>query len=85
MKLVRLIKLCLNETISRVRVYKHVRDMFPMKNSLKKGDVLSSLLLNLTLEYANWGVQVMQVGLKLNGTDQFLVYAADDDDEACIL
>ena len=40
MKLVSLIKLCLNETYSRVLVSKHLSDMFPIKNGLKKGDAL---------------------------------------------
>jgi hypothetical protein len=39
MKLVRLIKMCLNETYSRVRVGKHLSGMFPINNGLKKGDV----------------------------------------------
>ena len=32
MKLVRLIKMCLNESCSRVRVGKHLSDMFPIRN-----------------------------------------------------
>jgi len=56
--------MCLNESYSRVCVCKHVSDMFPAKNSLKKGEGLSPLLLNLTLEYAIRRVQVMEVGLK---------------------
>ena len=39
MKLVRLIKMCLNETYSKVRVGKHLSEMFPIKNVLKEGDV----------------------------------------------
>ena len=35
MKLVRLINVCLNETYSRVRVGKHLSDMFPIRNGLK--------------------------------------------------
>jgi len=35
MKLVELIKLCLNKTYSRVQVDKQVPDMFPIKNGLK--------------------------------------------------
>jgi hypothetical protein len=49
-KLVRLIKMCLNETYSRVRVGKHLSDRFPIKNDLKKGGALSSLLFNFALE-----------------------------------
>ena len=38
MKLVRLIKMCLKETYSRVWVGKHWSDMFHIKNGLKPGD-----------------------------------------------
>jgi len=36
MKLVRLIKICLNETRSRVRIGKHLSDMFPIGNDYKE-------------------------------------------------
>jgi hypothetical protein len=52
MKLIRLIKMCLNETCSRDRVSKHLCDMFPIKNGLKEGDALSPLLFNFAFEYA---------------------------------
>jgi hypothetical protein len=52
LKLVRLIKMCLNETYSRVQVGKHLSDMFPIKNGLKEGDALSPLLFNFALEFA---------------------------------
>jgi hypothetical protein len=52
MKLVRLIKMCMNETYSTVRVGKHLPDMFPIKHDFKKGDALSPLLFNFALEYA---------------------------------
>ena len=50
MKLVRLIKMCLNETNRRVRVGKHLCDVFPSKTSLKQGDALTQLLFNFALE-----------------------------------
>jgi len=36
LKLVRLIKMCLNETYSRVQVGKHLSHLFPTRNSVKK-------------------------------------------------
>jgi hypothetical protein len=51
--------------------------MFHIKNGLKQGDALSTFLLNFPLGYAIRRVQVNQVGFKLNGTNQLLVYADD--------
>ena len=46
MKQVRLIKMCLNETCTRVHVGRHLSDMIPIKNGLKQGEALSPLLFN---------------------------------------
>jgi hypothetical protein len=51
-KLVRLIKMCLTETYSRVRMGKNLYEMFPIRNGLKQGDALSPLLFTFVLEYA---------------------------------
>jgi len=40
-KLVRLIKLCLTEKYSIVRVGKNLCEMFPIRNDLKQGDAIS--------------------------------------------
>jgi len=47
MKLVRLIKMCLNETYSRVQVGKNLSDMLPIMNGLKQDDAVSLLFLTL--------------------------------------
>ena len=77
MQLIRLTKMCPNESYSRVQVGKHLSDMFSIKNSLKQGDALSPFLLNFALEYTIRRVQEMQDSLKQNGTCKFLVYADD--------
>jgi hypothetical protein len=75
MKLVRIIKMCLNETISRVQVGKNLFYMFLIQNGLIQGDALLPVLFNFALECATRRVQVNQDGLKLNTTCQLLVYA----------
>ena len=77
MKLVRLIKMCLNETCSRVRIGKNLSDMLPIRNGLKQRDSLSPFLFNFALEYTITRVQATQDGLKLTRTHQLLVYAYD--------
>jgi hypothetical protein len=68
---IRLIKMCLSETYSRVRVSKHFSDMFLIKNGLKQGDAFSPLLFIFVLYFTIRRVEVNQYGLKLNGTSAF--------------
>jgi hypothetical protein len=75
MTVVRLIEMCLNKTYTKVRIGENLSDTFPTQNGLKQGDVLTPLLFNFSLEYSISKFQENQMGLKLNGTRQLLVYA----------
>ena len=48
--LVRLIKMCQNENYSTVPVGKHLSDMFLIRNGLKQGDSISSLIFSFAVE-----------------------------------
>jgi hypothetical protein len=52
-------------------------DNSPIQNGPKQGAALLPPLFNFALEYTIGKVQENQVGLKLNGTHQFLAYADD--------
>jgi len=71
-KMVRPIKMCLNETYSRVQLGKHLSEMLPIRNGLKQIDALSPLVFNFGAEYAIRTVQVNQDGLKVKGRYQLL-------------
>jgi len=77
MILIRLIKMCLTDTYSRVCVRKYLSDMITIRNGWKQGDNLSSLLFNSALGNAIRSIQVNQNGKKSNGTHQHLVYIDD--------
>jgi hypothetical protein len=53
MKLVRLIKICLNRTYSEARLSKHLPDNFLVQNGLKQGNALSPLVINFSLKCDN--------------------------------
>jgi hypothetical protein len=55
MEQVRLIKMCLNDTYSEVRMGKHLSDSFPIQNCLKHGDALSPLLFNFVFRICHGG------------------------------
>jgi hypothetical protein len=75
--MVRLIKVCLTRTYSKVNVVEYLSDTFAIQNGLEQGDAILPSVLNLALEYAITKVQENQMALKLNGTHHLLLYADD--------
>jgi hypothetical protein len=67
--------MCLTGIYSRVWVGNYLSDTVFIRNGLKPGDALLPLFFNFALEYAIRRIQVIQSGLKLNGTHQPLVHA----------
>jgi hypothetical protein len=57
MKLVRLFKMCLNETNNKVHIGKHLSGSFLIRNGLKQGDAVPPLLFNFALRYCIRKVQ----------------------------
>ena len=76
-KLVMLIKMCLNEIYSTVRICKNVIVMFHVKNSRNKEMHYCHCLLILLYCMTLRRIQVKQDGLKLIGTHQLLFYVDD--------
>jgi len=74
--LVRLIKMCLTETYSRLPVGKHLCDTIDIKMVWKRND-LSPLRSSVAISYRFRRVEVNQDSLKLNVTYQLLVYCDD--------
>jgi hypothetical protein len=52
MKLIRLIKICLNKTYNKVRKGKRLSDSFPMRNGLNKEMLNHHCFSTFALEYA---------------------------------
>jgi hypothetical protein len=63
-KLVRFIKIRLNEIYSKVYRDKNLSDAFPAQNDLKQGDALSPLFFNFALEGAIRNIQERGEGME---------------------
>jgi hypothetical protein len=62
---------------NEVRIGKHLSDNIPTRNVRKEGGALLPFLPNFAIECAIRKAKQNQMGLKLSGTRQLLVYAVD--------
>ena len=56
----------------------YLSSIFPIENSLKRGNALSPLLFSFVLEYAIRKEQETRLGLDMNGTHQVLAFEDDE-------
>ena len=76
-KLVRLIKTCLGDTQSKVKIGIYLSSSFPIENGLKQGDALSPLTFNFALEYAIRKLEETRLALDMNSNHRILTYVDD--------
>ncbi|XP_060518457.1 uncharacterized protein LOC132697179 [Cylas formicarius] len=78
-KIIRLTKICIENSKAKVRVGKNNTEAFSINNGLKQGDGLSPLLFNIVLDMA---IKEANIGLEIftnKGPEMILAYADDID------
>jgi hypothetical protein len=73
-KLVRLIKMCLNKTYNKKSVWANICTIRCIQNDLKQGNITSPVLFNFTPEHTIRRSKKNKRALELNGTYLLLVY-----------
>lgn len=76
-KLIRLITITLTETENRVKINHKLSEKFEVKEGVRQGDPLSSVLFNLALEGIIRKANINRMGLIYRKTHQCLAYADD--------
>jgi len=77
LKLVMLLKMCLNETYSRVQVGKHLSDRFPIKNTLKKRGYFKAIAFQICFRVCHYEGSCEPGWLEIKWYTSTLVYADD--------
>ena len=79
-KLIRLLKMCYNNTRSRVKIGGELSEAFEMKTGLKQGCALSTLLFNLVLEWVMRSTPTSNTPVHVGDCDVDRLAFADDVD-----
>jgi hypothetical protein len=77
MKLVRLVKMTLTNTKSKVKIQGQLSPSFEITTRLRQGDSLSTLLFNLFMEKITRSIRINSGGKIVDRTRKYLAYADD--------
>lgn len=78
-KLVKLTQVCINGSMSRVRIAHEFSEVFNINDGLKQGDALSPLLFNVALEYVSRKAEIQTPTAVFHGNGPKLLLAFADD------
>lgn len=77
-KLVRLVKVCVQNSKFKVKFNSVMSEVFPIETGLRQGDALSPILFNIAMQSVIRKVQKDSIGLKIENQNMVIAAYADD-------